>query len=412
VQRIQAVRRQFKVGLGTLNIVVCHNYFRERGGEDQVFEDEVALLRSGGHHVTEFVRRNTELSGFGVSTTALQAPWNRSAYNDLLNKARSVSADIVHIHNTLPQLSPAVFRAAHASGAAVVHTLHNYRWACPKGIFFRDGVPCEDCMGLKIPWPAIRHNCYRGSLAGSTVVTATLAVHNYLGTPQSADAYIAAGTFIKEKLTEAGLPGERIHLKPNFLDPDPGPGSGAGGFAMYLGRLSPEKRVDTMLDAWQRLDQPVPLKISGDGPLRPQVEAAAARTDNIEYLGFAPREEVTHLLGEAGFLVFTSGTYEAQPLTILESFARGTPVIAGRIGAMTSMIESGITGWLFEPGDSAGLAQLVSNAFDDPDGLQGMRYSVRAEFEAKYSIEHNLDRLLEIYREAMAYRDARQRSPK
>lgn len=399
-----------KPGTGTLNIVVCHNYFRERGGEDQVFEDEVALLRSGGHNVTEFVRRNADLSGFGVSAAALQAPWNRSAYRDLLHQARSVSADVVHIHNTLPQLSPAVFRAAHASGAAVVHTLHNYRWACPKGIFFRDGVPCEDCMGLTVPWPAIRHRCYRDSRVGSTVVATTLAVHNVLGTPQSADAYIAAGTFIKEKMTAAGLPGERIYLKPNFLDPDPGPGSGAGGFAMYLGRLSPEKKVDTMLDAWERLEHPVPLKISGDGPMRPQVEAAASRMDHIDYLGFAPRDEVNRLLGEAGFLVFTSGTYEAQPLTILESFSRGTPVIAGRIGSMPGMIEDGVTGWLFEPGNPAELAELVSNALKDPDALRRMRSSVRTEFEANYSIEHNLDRLIEIYRKAMDHRDVRQRS--
>ena len=393
-----------------MNIVVCHNYFRERGGEDQVFEDEVRLLRAGGHQVTEFVRRNTEMSGIDVSLTAVQAPWNRSAYNELLRTARSVSADVVHIHNTLPQLSPAVFKAAHASGAAVVHTLHNYRWACPKGILFRDGKPCEDCLGLTVPWPAIRHSCYRGSRAGSTVVATTLAVHNLLGTPQSADAYIAAGTFIKEKMTEAGLPGERIHLKPNFLDPDPGPGTGAGGFAMYLGRLSPEKKVDTLLDAWEQLDRPVPLKISGDGPLRPQVESAAARMPNVDYLGFAPREEVNRLLGEAGFLVFTSGTYEAQPLTILESFARGTPVIAGRLGAMASMVEDGLTGWLFEPGDAVELARLVSDASKDPDTLRQMRSSVRADFKAKYSIENNLDRLLEIYREAMEYRDARQRS--
>lgn len=394
-----------------MNIVVCHNYFRERGGEDQVFEDEVALLRAGGHTVAEFVRRNTDLSGFGVSLAAAQAPWNRSSYNALLDLARTVSADIVHIHNTLPQLSPAVFQAARASGAAVVHTLHNYRWACPKGILFRDGKPCEECLGRTVPWPAIRHRCYRDSRAGSTVVAATLSLHNLMNTPQIADAYIAAGTFIKEKMTEAGLPGDRIYLKPNFLDPDPGPGRGEGDYAMYLGRLSPEKRVDTLLEAWAELDRPIPLKISGDGPLRPAVEAAAARMANIEYLGFAPRDDVNRLLGGAKVLVFTSGTYEAQPLTILESFARGTPVIAGRVGAMATMIEPGSTGWLFESGDSAGLARLVSDAFNDPDGLRRMRSSVRAEFDAKYSIEHNLGRLLEIYRKAMDYRDARQRRP-
>jgi len=395
----------------TMKVVVCHNYFRERGGEDQVFEDEVALLRSGGHHVIEFVRRNSDMSGFDLTKAALRAPWNRPAHNELRDLVRDEGVDIVHIHNTLPQLSPSLFSAARAGGAAVVHTLHNYRWACPKGILYRDGHPCEECLGRTLPWPAVRHACYRDTLPGSAVVTATLTLHNILGTPQSADAYIAAGTFIRDKMTAAGLPRERIYLKPNFLDPDPGAGAGSGDYAMYLGRLSPEKRVGTLLEAWEQLDTPIPLKISGDGPLRPSVEAAAARTPSIEYFGFAPREDVDRLLGDARLLVFTSGTYEAQPLTILESFARGTPVIAGRLGAMAGMIEDGVTGWLFEPGDAKDLAHHVTEAFDNPERLTSMRSSVREEFSTKYSIEHNLDRLIEIYGEAITHRDKNLEKP-
>jgi glycosyltransferase involved in cell wall biosynthesis len=389
-----------------MKVVVCHNYFRERGGEDQVFEDEVALLRSGGHDVTEFVKRNTEMTGLQVATVAAQAPWNVGSYRELRSIVRRSGADIVHIHNTLPQLSPALFRAARAEGAAIVHTLHNYRWACPKGILFRDGRACEDCLGRTIPWPAVKHRCYRDSRMGSTVVAATLAVHNVLGTPGSADAYIAAGTFIKDKMTEAGLPGERIYIKPNFLDPDPGPGDGSGDFAMYLGRLSPEKRIDTLLDAWEMLDRPIPLKISGDGPLRHLVEEAAARNDHIEYLGFAPKAEVNRLLGEAQALVFTSGTYEAQPLTIVETFARGTPVIAGRLGAMQGMIDDGETGFLFEPGNARDLANVVNRAFSTPETLASLRPRVRREFESTYTIAKNLDRLVDIYEHAIEHRDA------
>lgn len=390
----------------TMNVVVCHNYFRQRGGEDRVFEDEVALLRKGGHEVTEFVRKNRDLTTGGVVTAALQSPWNRAAYRDLLDTIERSNADVVHIHNTLPQLSPAVFHAARRGGAAIVHTLHNYRWACPKGIFFRDGRPCEECMGKTVPWPAVQHACYRDSRAGSAVVASTLALHNVLGTPQMADAYVAAGPFIKEKMTAAGLPGDRIHLKPNFLDPDPGVGTGTGDYAMYLGRLSPEKRIDTLLEAWELLPRPIPLKISGDGPLRPQVEAAAARMPHIEYVGFAPREDVERLLGDARMLVFTSGTYEAQPLTILESFARGTPVVAGRIGAMADLVQPGVTGWLFEPGDAAGLAAVVAGAFEDEGTLHAMRASVRRVFEDTYTIEGNLERLIEIYEAALERRDA------
>jgi glycosyltransferase involved in cell wall biosynthesis len=239
------------------------------------------------------------------------------------------------------------------------------------------------------------------------VVATTLAVHNVLGTPRSADAYVAAGPFIKEKMTEAGLPGERIHIKPNFLDPDPGPGGGSGDYAMYLGRLSPEKRVDTLLAAWDLLEEPIPLKISGDGPMRPLIEAAAARNPHIEYLGFAPKEDVNRLLGEAKVLVFTSGTYEAQPLTILETFAKGTPVIAGRVGAMQTMIEPGVTGWLFEPGDAADLARVVTEAFASPELLTSLRPRVRDHFTSTYTIAKNLDRLVDIYGHAIDHRDQR-----
>ena len=388
-----------------MNVIVCHNYFRERGGEDQVFEDELGLLEASGHHVTPFIRRNTEFSARDVIPIALRTPWNRQVSQELAELVRHTGADVVHFHNWLPQISPGAFYAARKAGAAVVQTLHNYRWACPKGIMFRDGRPCEECMGKLIPWPAVSHGCYRDSRAGSVVVATALGVHNVLRTPQRVvDAYVAASEFIREKLTEAGLPRERIYLKPNFLFPDPGTGTGSGGFAMYLGRLSPEKQIDTLLDAWERLDGTVPLKISGDGPLRPAVEAAARRDPSIEYLGFASNEVVDRLLGEARLLVFPSGTYEVQPITILESFAKGTPVVAGRIGAMADLVSDGVTGWHYESGDAGDLATTVSRAFFDPEALGTARIGARHEYEKKYRVEGNLEMLTDIYRSAIARR--------
>jgi glycosyltransferase involved in cell wall biosynthesis len=389
----------------TMRVVVCHNYFRERGGEDQVFEDELGLLEAGGHDVTPFIRRNTEFAARDVIPIAMSTPWNRQASHDIAELVRETNAEVVHFHNWLPQISPGAFYAARKAGAAVVQTLHNYRWACPKGIMFREGRPCEECMGKVVPWPAVAHGCYRGSRSGSAVVTTALSLHNVLRTPQRVvDAYVAASEFIRDKLTEAGLPRERIYLKPNFLSPDPGTGSGSGDYAMYLGRLSPEKEIGTLLDAWARLDGSVPLKISGDGPLRPQVEAAAGRDPSIEYLGFAPNETVDRLLGEARFLVFPSGTYEVQPITILESFAKGTPVVAGRIGAMADLVDDGVTGWHFESGDAPALADTVSGVFGDLDVLAAARAAARAEYEKNYRVEGNLDMLIDIYRSAIARR--------
>jgi len=389
-----------------MRIVICHNDFRERGGEDQVFEDELELLKSKGHDVATFVRHNSDFHGLGdVIKVGLGTPWNRGAAAGLEDLVRKTNAEIVHFHNWLPQISPAGFYAARKAGAAVVQTLHNYRWACPKGILFRDGKVCEDCMGKRIPWPAVRHSCYHESSLGSLVVGATIGLHNAMKTTTRAiDAFIAPGPFIKAKMTSAGIPGDRIYIKPNFLSADPGPGTGDGGYVMYLGRLSPEKKIDTLLAAWELLDGRIPLKISGIGPLRPDVEAAAQKDPSIEYLGFAPNEALDGLLGDARALVFTSGTYEAQPLTILETYAKGTPVIAARMGAMEDLIEDEKTGWHFNPNDSQDLARVVAEAFNPSTDLAPMRTTVREKYLKNFTPGPNHELAMQVYDAAIRHR--------
>jgi glycosyltransferase involved in cell wall biosynthesis len=388
-----------------MRVVVCHNYFRERGGEDRVFEDELKLLQANGVDVVPFIRRNTDFEGFWDTTkVALRTPWNGKTSEELGDLVTRTSADVVHFHNWLPQISPAGFYAARRAGAAVVQTLHNYRWACPKGIMFRDGRVCEDCMGKTVPWPAVRHLCYRDSLAGSMFLATTIGLHNILRTKERAiDTFIAPGAFIKKKLTMAGIPGDDIFIKPLFTK-DPGAGGGEGGYAVYLGRLSPEKRIDTLLAAWERLDGKVPLLISGDGPQRSLVERAAAKDPSITYLGFAPDEALDRLLGDARALVFTSGTYEAQPVTILETYAKGTPVIAANMGAMSELIEDNVTGWHFVPGDPDDLARVTAAAFDAANDLSEMRAAVRNKYLDTYTPEPNFARLMEIYQIAIERR--------
>lgn len=389
-----------------MRIAICHNYFRQRGGEDQVFEDELGLLTSHDHEVTAFVKHNDDFEGFGATTRiALGTPWNRSAAAELGDLVRKTKSEIVHFHNWLPQISPAAFYSARKAGAAVVQTLHNYRWVCPKGILFRDGSVCEDCLGKRIPWPAVRYGCYHESRTGSFVVGAALALHNSLHTTTRAiDAFIAPGSFIKEKLAASGLPRDRIHIKPNFLTADPGAGPGTGGYAIYVGRLSPEKKVDTLLEAWELLETPVPLKISGIGPLRSDVEAAASRDPNIEYLGFASNEDLDTLVGDARALVFTSGTYEAQPMTILEAYAKGTPVIASRMGAMQDLVKDGETGWHFTPSDARDLARVVAGVFDPARDLTAMRDGVRNAYLQSFTPEPNHTETMKVYEAALKHR--------
>ena len=390
-----------------LRIVVCHNYYQQRGGEDQVFEDEVDLLRSHGHRVVPFTRRSGDISALTSISTAAGAVWNRPVARELAALVEREDADIVHFHNWLPLISLAAPIAARAAGAAVVQSLQNYRFVCPKGTFFRDGRVCEDCLSTRTLWPAVRHGCYRESRTASAVVSAALVTHRARGTvANTIDAYVAATRFTAFRLGEALLPQDRIHVKPNFLASDPGEGSGRGGFALYLGRLSPEKGVATLLAAWEELDDPPLLKIAGVGPLDDDVRRAADRSPGIEYLGFASEEEVDRTMKEATYLVLPSVNYEGFPKTIVEAFARGTPVIASRLGAMIEAIDDGITGRHFAAGDAADLAAVVREMQGDPDGASAMRGPARSTYLDRYTPDRNYAIMMEIYRSARARRRA------
>lgn len=388
-----------------LRIVVCHNYYQQRGGEDQVFEDEVDLLRSHGHHVVPFTRQSNDISGFVSLPTAAGAIWNRPAARDLAEVVEREDADIVHFHNWLPLISLAAPVAARAAGAATVQSLQNYRFACPKGTFFRDGGVCEDCLNTRTLWPAVQHGCYRESHRASAVVSAALVAHRARGTiANDIDAYVAASRFTATKLIEASLPQDRIFVKPNFLSRDPGVGHGSGGYAMFLGRLSPEKGISTLLEAWRSLPDPPLLKIAGTGPLEQDVLRAADQSSQVEYLGFASDDIVDRTMKDAAYLVLPSVNYEGFPKTIVEAFARGTPVVASRLGAMKDAIEAGITGEHFTAGDPVDLARVVNGLRADPSAATAMRAPARAAYLDRYTPERNYGIMMEVYESAMARR--------
>ena len=387
-----------------MNILLVHNYYQQPGGEDQVFADETRLLRDRGHAVRQHTVHNDAVGAMGRVELLGKTIWNRAAYDELRAVARQHRADVVHFHNTFPLVSPAGYRAAHDAGAAVVQTLHNYRLLCPVATFYRDGGVCEDCMGKTVPWPGVVHRCYRGSLAASAAVAAMLTVNRAMRTyTGEVDRYIALTEFSRRKFVEGGLPAEKIVVKPNFVDPDPGVGDGGGGFALFVGRLTEEKGVPTLLNAWRSLDGAIPLKVLGDGPLRTHVlDAAAQSAGAIEYLGRRTLEEVCGIMGEAGALVFPSEWYEGLPRTIVESFAKGTPVIASRLGSMAELVEDGCSGFLFRPGDPSDLAGRVRHAWVNKTELAQMRRRARLEFEQKYTADSNHEVLVRAYRAAMA----------
>ena len=385
-----------------MKVLAVHNRYQRPGGEDQVFVDETALLETRNHRVLRYEVHNDQVKQMNRLTLAKDTIWNTSAYRELGALIRRERPDVVHFHNTLPLVSPAGYYAARAEGVPVIQTLHNYRLLCPVALFFRDGRVCEDCMGKAVPWPGVVHRCYRGSRAASGVIATMLTVHRALRTwTEMVDVYVALTEFARNKFIEGGLPAWKTVVKPNFVAPDPGRGQGGGGYALFVGRLAPEKGTETMLAAWDRLGTRIPLKIVGDGPLRDRVVEAAARQSNVEWLGHRPMADVHALMGKADMLVFPSQWYETFGRVAAEAFAAGTPVIAANIGAVAELVEHGRTGLKFRPGDPEDLVTQVEWALSHSAELRNMREEVRAEFEAKYTAERNYRALMEIYEAAL-----------
>ena len=391
-----------------MNVVVVHNHYQLRGGEDQVFADEVHLLEAHGHRVLPYTVHNAQLASKNSLGMAKATLWNGEIYRDLRTLLKREQPRLVHFHNVFPLISPAAYYAARAEGIPVVQTLHNYRLLCPNSLFFRDGHACEDCLDKFIPWPGVIHACYRGDRAASGVVATMLTTHRLLRTwTQMVDVYVTPSEFAREKFIQGGLPSEKIVVKPNFVHPDPGAGEGGGGYVLFVGRLSVEKGLNTLLTAWERLGTRIPLKIVGDGPMADRVIEAAERLRCVEWQGHRPPEEVGTLMGEASLLVFPSECYETFGRAAIEAFAKGTPVVAANLGAHAELVDHGRTGLHFRPGNPKDLATQVEWALSHPAELAQMRREARAEFEVKYTAEQNYRKLLEIYESAVAHAKTR-----
>jgi glycosyltransferase involved in cell wall biosynthesis len=386
-----------------MRILAVHNaYLGGVGGEDLVYKNETALLRRFGHEVFEYADDNCRIPGLGALKVGAGAIWSRSSYRSISNVLAEYRPYVAHFHNTFPLISPSAYYAAKRQGVAVVQTLHNFRLLCPNGIFLREGKVCEDCLTKSIPFPGVLHGCYRHSRAASAGVASMVAVHRALGTWRDmVDIYLALSEFSRAKFVEGGLPADKIIVKPNCVTDDPGPGAGDGHFALYVGRLSREKGIATLLAAWQTIGNRIPLKIVGDGPELARVREAAERVAGIEWLGAQPHDTVMVLLKDASFLVIPSICYENFPLVAAEAFAAGTPVVASDIGSLVSIVKSEQAGLRFRPGDPADLASKISWLLENPPKLAAMRRQARSEFENKYSASVNYDNLIQAYELAL-----------
>jgi glycosyltransferase involved in cell wall biosynthesis len=391
-----------------MKILLVHNSYQQPGGEDVVFEQERQMLETAGHIVLTYRRSNWDVAdyvGFRRIELAGRAIWNRDVRQHFAKLLAQEKPDLVHVHNTFVIVSPSIFSACHEAGVPVVQTLHNYRLYCPAATFFRDGHSCEECVEHSL-WRGVAHSCYRDSRAATAAVALMLAVHRQRQTwTQDVDCYIALTQFARNKFVQAGLPAGKVFVKPNFVYPDPcARPKGDGDYALFAGRLSPEKRVSTMLAGWHRLRKfGIPLVIIGGGPQLEQMkkEAHCLGLTSVDFLGQMSRDQTLAAMQGARFLVFPSEWFENFPVTIAESFACGVPVVCSRMGAMQEIVEDHRTGLHFTVGDAADLAEKVGWAWYHPEDMRSMGCEARCEYETKYTAERNYPMLMEIYQRTM-----------
>lgn len=381
---------------------MCHNYYQNRGGEDEVFETEGMLLRQYGHQVVQHSVHNDAIKSGNRMVTGLGAIWNQAAYKKLQSLIGKEKPDLVHFYNTFPLFSPSVYYAVKATGIPLVQSLHNFRLMCLNATFYRHGSICEDCLGKKLPLPGIRHACYHDSRLQSMSVAGMLVLHRLLNSwHKNVDLFLLGSTrFALDKFVQAGFPEDAIMLKPNFVFPDPGAGEGTGGYVLFVGRLDETKGIKDLLKAWRSKSLPIRLKIVGDGPLQPLVMKAAEELEHVEWLGRKSLAEMYALMKDALFLVFPSCWYEAMPRTIIDSFAVGTPVCAADTGAMRDLIDDGRTGLLFNAGDPDDLAEKTNYLFERPELAGEMRGFARRSYLENFTAERNYDLIMQAYRRA------------
>lgn len=379
-----------------LKILVAHNAYQLRGGEDSVVDSEIALLRQRGHTVLEYRRSNDDIGGMGRLRVAADTLWSRRTSTDLSALLRQERPQLLHVHNTFPLISPSLYWAAAAAGVPVVQTLHNFRLLCPQAMLLREGSVCESCLG-RAPLPGVVHGCYRGSRAQTAVLAGMLMLHRGLGTwAHKVDRYIALNEFCRTKFIQGGLPAERLMVKPNFVDlpaPQPLPRSGL----LFVGRLSAEKGMAVLADAAQGLPAGS-LRVVGSGPqAQPLVDRAA-----VVALGALNAAQVVQHMTSCLALVMPSIWYENFPRTLVEAFACGTPVLVSRIGALAGIVEDGVTGLHVTPGDAADLAAKMRWALANPERMADMGCAARLTYERLYTPDVNYRQLMDIYGQAIA----------
>lgn len=388
-----------------MRVLNVHNYYILPGGEDTVFHNQTALLRSHGHEVIEYIESNKKIRSMSQAVVALQTIWSRSSYQKLKSFLVARNPDLVHFHNTFPLISPSAYYACQDAGIPVVQALDNQRLMCPAASFYRDGKLCLDCLGKTPPWPGVLHACYHNSRIHTTVVASMLTFHRLIGTWQrKIDTFLCSTNFYRDLFIEAGLPASKIVVIPHFVwnDPQTNPGEKLGNYAVFVGRLDPEKGIQTLLEAWRHLD--IPLKIRGDGPLRETARQFVNQynMDHVEFIDRLEAPELSNLIRNARFLVMPSeGYYETFGLVIIEAYSKEVPVLASNIGVVPELVSDKQTGLLFEAGNALDLSRKARWMWDHPTDVNRMGRNALTLYERRFTPDQCYKSLMEVYERLM-----------
>ena len=384
-----------------MKILFVHNYYQQAGGEDNVLVLEKTLLQKYGHDVLTFKITNDKIKGFkNKIIAAWSVTYSEKSKNELAKAVQRFKPDIVHVHNFFPLLTPSIYDACSEANVPVVQTLHNYRTICPGALLMRKGRVCEKCIKGSA-YKSVLHRCYKGSIIGTFAVAHMVQKHRALGTWQTkVNKFIALTEFARGKFIEAGFPEEKISVKPNFTvgsEANIKENNNERGGGLFVGRISQEKGLITLVKAWRDLN--VPIRIAGTGPLENML--TVLNHNSVTVLGMVDQNSVHVEMNRAAFLVMPSEWYEGFPMVLVEAFSQGLPVVASRLGGMAEIVENGVTGLHFEAGNSKDLAEKVQWMHDHPDECRQMGNNARKVYLEKYTPEKNYEMLMDIYQQAI-----------
>lgn len=392
-------------------VLLAHNFYDSSlpSGEARVLEAERTLLKQHGHEISEFFRYSDEILGKGAWGTlkgALSTPWNPFSAREVSRAVDRFSPDVVHVHNTFPLLSPAIFHSI-GNRATRVLTLHNYRIFCSAAIPMRAGSVCTECIDRQSIWPALRYGCYRNSRFATLPIALNVALHRKMHTwVDQVDAFIVFTEFQRALMVKAGLPAELVHVKPNFYPGDPPvlPWEDRKQSVVFAGRLTAEKGVESLIHAWVEWGSAAPeLRIVGDGDSRKELERLAALAPQVpirflgQLTGDATQKEIAH----SRLLMLPSQCIEGFPMVLREAFAFGTPAAVSDIGPLPSIVRHGENGVVFSPDNARSLLEVVQAAWNGEGELERLGAGARRTFDEFYTDEANYRLLMDIYQQAM-----------